>query len=165
MKGFFTILDHVLHTLLFMALAAMATIVAANVFGRFIVGKSISWGEEVAKVLLTYLTFLGAAYAMRDNSHYAFDFALQKMPQRVLRHFLAFRWLAVIIMSVLLVYWSAEVTIRIRDWIMPATGINRALVYVAAPIGTFFLLLYSIRNFTADMKNPRIHEEEEVIKL
>jgi TRAP-type C4-dicarboxylate transport system permease small subunit len=165
MKRFFTVLDHVLYALLFIALAAMAAIVAANVFGRFIVGKSISWGEEVAKALLTYLTFLGAAYAMRDNSHYTFDFVVRKMPQRVLRYFLAFRWLAVIIMSGLLMYWSAEVTIRIRDWIMPATSINRALVYVAAPIGTCFLLLYSIRNFIADMKNPHVHEEEEVIEV
>ncbi len=165
MKRFFNVLDHVLYTLIFIVLAAMATIVAANVFGRFIVGKSISWGEELAKILLTYLTFLGAAYAMRDNSHYAFDFVVRKIPQRLLRYFLAFRWLAVIIMSGLLVYWSAEVTVRIRDWIMPATRINRALVYVVAPIGTCFLLLYSIRNFIADMKNPHIHEEEEVIKI
>lgn len=148
-----------------MVLAIMAAIVAANVFGRFVVGKSISWGEEVAKILLTYLTFLGAAYAMRDNSHYAFDFLVQKMPKKYLRFFLAFRWFAVIIISAFLMYWSAEVTIRIRGWIMPATGINRALVYAVAPLGAFFLLLYSIRNFVADMKNPHIHEEEEVIEV
>ncbi len=165
MKRFFAILDHLLYTLMFMVLSAMVTIVGANVFGRFILGKSISWAEEVAKILLTYLTFLGAAYAMRDNSHYAFDFLLQKIPRRVLRYFLAFRWLAVIIMSGLLVYWSGEVTIRIRDWIMPATKINRALVYSIAPIGTCFLLLYSVRNFIEDMKNPQIHEEEEIINI
>jgi len=88
-----------------------------------------------------YMTFLGAAYAMRDNSHYAFDFLVKKMPKKFLRFFLMFRWLAIIIMAALFMYWSAEATIRIRDWIMPATGINRALVYGVAPLGMLFLIL------------------------
>ena len=165
MKQLFAVLDKLLYSFIFVVLAVMVAIVAVNVFGRFVVGESISWGEEVAKILLTYLTFLGAAYAMRDNSHYAFDFAVQKMPRRVLRYFLAFRWLTVIIMSGLLVYWTGEVTICIRGWIMPASRISLALVYMVAPIGTFFLLLYAIRNFVDDMKNPHIHEDEEVIKI
>jgi len=44
MKSFFHILDRVLYLLLFVVLAVMATIVAANVFGRFVLHKSISWG-------------------------------------------------------------------------------------------------------------------------
>jgi len=165
MKMFFVILDRVLYLLIFLVLAGMVAIVAANVFGRFVLGKSISWGEEVAKILLTYLTFLGAAYAMRENSHYAFDFLIRKMPPKTLRFFLAFRWSAVIVMSVLLLYWSGEATVRIRHWIMPATGINRALVYGVAPVGVFFLPLYAIRNFVADMKKPCVHPEEEVTEI
>jgi TRAP-type C4-dicarboxylate transport system permease small subunit len=165
MKHFFAILDRVLYFSIFVVLAAMAAIVAANVFGRFVLGKSISWGEEVAKILLTYLTFLGAAYAMRDNSHYAFDFLIQKVPRRMLRYFLAFRWLVIIVMAVLLMYWSGEATIRVRDWIMPSTGLNRALVYGVAPLGMMFLTLYAVRNFLADMKKPHVHEEEEVMEI
>ena len=165
MKKFFSVLDSALYLLLFVILAAMAGIVAANVFGRFVIGKSISWGEEVAKILLVYLTFFGAAYAMRDNSHYTFDFLLRKIPGRYIRFLLAFRWLTIIVISVLFMYWSAEVTIRIRDWIMPATGINRALVYVAGPVGIFFLILYSIRNFITDMKTPHTREEGEIVEI
>ena len=164
MKHFFTILDRVLYCLLFMVLGAMVAIVAANVFGRFLLGKSISWGEEVAKILLTYLTFLGAAYAMRDDSHYTFDFLIQKAPRRTLRYFLAFRWLAIIVMAVLLMYWSSEATFGVRAWIMPSTGLNRALVYGVAPLGMMFLILYAVRNFLADMKTPHGHEEDEVVE-
>jgi TRAP-type C4-dicarboxylate transport system permease small subunit len=68
-------------------------------------------------------------------------------------------------MSGLVFYWSLETTIRIRDWIMPSTGINRALVYGVAPVGMFFLVLYAIRNFVRDVKDPGIHPEEEVTDI
>lgn len=165
MKRFYAILDQVLYWLLFLVLGSMAAIVAGNVFGRFVLHRSISWGEEVAKILLTYMTFLGAAYAMRDNSHYAFDYLVQRMPPRLMRPFLVFRWAAVIIMSSLLVYWSAEATIGVRDWIMPSTGLNRALVYAVAPVGTFFLILYALRCFVADLKEPQVHPQEEALDI
>ena len=71
----------------------------------------------------------------------------------------------IIMISVLFMYWSVKITIEISDWIMPATGINRSLVYGAGPVGIFFLILYSIRNFIEDMKNPRLHEEEEIVEI
>lgn len=157
MKQFFSVLDRILEGLLFVVLFSMVIIVASNVFGRFILGSSISWGEEVAKILLTYLTFFGAAYAMKDNSHYTFDFLIQKIPQRLLPYFLAFRWLVIILISSLLLYWSVEVTLGITDWIMPSTGINRAFVYGVTPVSMFFILLYAIRNFIANLKNPTLY--------
>lgn len=165
MTRFYAILDKTLFWLLFIVLAGMAGVVAANVFGRFVLNRSISSGEEVAKILLTYMTFLGAAYAMRDNSHYAFDFLVQKTPRRLMRPALVFRWAAVLIMAALLLYWSGEATIRIRAWTMPSTNLNRAFVYVAAPIGMFFLILYAVRNCLADLKQPHVHPQEETMDI
>jgi tripartite ATP-independent transporter DctM subunit len=59
-----TMIDRLLDTSLWMILAAMAVIVSANVFCRFLLGFSIYWGDEVAQVLLVWLTFLGAAVGM-----------------------------------------------------------------------------------------------------
>jgi|GEM_PF-1146753 len=165
MKIFYATLDRTLYFLLFIVLAFMSAVVAANVFGRFVLGVSISWGEEVAKILLTYLTFLGAAYAMRDNAHYTFDFLVQKMPSRCQRPLRAFRWLTVMIMVLVLIYYSGETTWMIRDWIMPSTGINRALVYGVAPLGLFFMFLYAGRNFVSDMKTAQLMEEKEVVDI
>lgn len=164
MKRFFIRLDKMLHLLLFTILAVMSATVAFNVFGRFILGKSFSWCEEVAKILLVYLTFFGAAYAMKDNSHYAFEFLAQKATPRMLKVILFIRWMVILLMSALFFYSSAEVTIRMRGWIMPATNINRALVYGAAPLSTLLLILYALRNFISHMKNPKLshHRDSEI---
>jgi len=152
MKNFIDRLDRVLKIFLFLILIVMVATVAANVFGRFLLGISIQWGEEVAKILLTYLTFFGAAYAMKDNSHYSFDFIVQKLPQSIKPFFQVLRWVIIILISLLLLFWSAEVTLRIRHWIMPSTGISRSMVYVATPAGMILLLVYSINNLINEVK-------------
>jgi TRAP-type C4-dicarboxylate transport system permease small subunit len=164
MKKFFIRLDKTLHLLLFTILAVMSATVAFNVFSRFIIGKSFSWCEEVAKILLVYLTFFGAAYAMKDNSHYAFEFLVQKAPPKMLKMILFIRWMVILLMSAFFFYSSVEVTIRMRGWIMPATSINRALVYGAAPLSTLLLILYASRNFIFNMKNPKLphHSDSEM---
>lgn len=159
MKRFFKVLDKVHEGLLFIVLLTMVSIVASNVFSRFILGTSISWGEEVAKILLTYLTFLGASYAIKDNSHYTFDFLLHKISKPIIPYFLAFRWLVIITISSLLLYWSVEVTVRISDWIMPSTGLNRAVVYGVTPLSMFFLIIYAIRNFIEDWNGTKDYTE------
>ena len=154
MKRFFNVLDQSLSFFIFLILLLLVIVVAANVFGRFILGSSISWGEEVAKMLLTYMTFFGAAYAMSDNSHYSFDIFTRKLPFKMLRFFLIFRWSIIILISVIIIYFSTELTIKIKDWIMPSSGINRAFIYGATPVGVLLLLIYSIRNLIEDIKNP-----------
>ena len=75
-------LDRLLDSLLFIVLAAMSAIVAANVFCRFVLNFSIYWGDEAAQALLVWLTFLGAAVAVRERAHYRFDYLARRLRGR-----------------------------------------------------------------------------------
>lgn len=79
------VIDKTLDISLIIILAAMTGIVAANVFCRFILGFSIYWGDELAQTLMVWLTFLGAAVAIRDGSHYTFSYLANKLKGRALR--------------------------------------------------------------------------------
>lgn len=151
MKTIFIFLNKLLDTLLFLTLAAMAVIVAANVFCRFILHFSLSWGDELAQILMVWLTFLGAAVGVREKSHYAFDYLVHNLPNKVKTLFTVLSELIAITAISGLLWWSTEVTIGIRNWIMPATEINRAFVYGACPVGCFFMLVYALRNLVTEI--------------
>lgn len=151
MKLIFRILDIILENLVFISLAGMSGVVAVNVFCRFVLGFSLSWGDETAQMLLVWFTFMGAALGMRDKSHYAFDFLIESLPKSAKKPVNAFSQLICIAMTVAILYWSGKVTIMIRHWIMPATEISRALVYMACPLGCLFILVYAVRNFVQDL--------------
>jgi TRAP-type C4-dicarboxylate transport system permease small subunit len=145
----FRLLDRSLETLLFLALAAMGAIVSVNVFCRFVLHFSIYWGDEAAQSLLVWLTFLGAAIAIRDRSHYAFDW-FSAYAGRTTRLVFAVGSRIVTLAAIAgLLIWSAQVAWDIRPWIMPAMGISRGWVYLAGPTGCAFMLLYGVRDLIA----------------
>ena len=151
----FRLLDRLLDGLLVAVLGAMGAIVAANVFCRFVLGFSIYWGDEAAQALLVWLTFLGAAAAVRDRTHYSFDYLARNTRGRT--QFAVGVVSRVITIAALLGFlgWSLEVAWRIRPWIMPAMEISRAWVYAAGPVGCVFMLLYAVRDLGKIQNYPR----------
>ena len=146
------IIDKILDTLLFVILAVMASVMATNVFCRFFLDFSLYWGDELTQVLMVWLTFLGAAVAVREHAHYRFDYLSRRLRGRVRRLYLLFSKLIVLAAIILLLYWSTLTTIGIRDWIMPAMEYSRAWVYGACPVGCLFMLVYSARDLISFIK-------------
>lgn len=146
------IIDKTLDVSLVIILGTMASIVAANVFCRFLLGFSIYWGDELALVLMVWLTFLGAAVAIRDNAHYTFSYLAGKLNGSALRNYLLLRNLLVITSILILGYHSFQITRGITSWILPALEISRAYVYVSAPLGCLFMLYYSVDQLLIDLK-------------
>jgi len=153
-RGLVRWIDGVLDLLLFAVLAGMVAIVSTNVFCRFALNFSLSWADETAMILMVWLTFLGAAVAMRDRMHYAFDYLVRSLPSRLRRGVRLFGHLVGLVLTLLLLYWSATVVVLITDWVMPATGVRRSWVYAACPVGCVFLVLYQVRNLWADWTQP-----------
>lgn len=151
----FRIVDRTLDLALFAVLAAMGAIVAANVLCRFVLNFSLYWGDEAAQALLVWLTFLGAAVAVRDRAHYSFDYLARNTRGAVQ---LAVEILSrVITIGALLGFlvWSLEVAWGIRPWIMPAMEISRVWVYAAGPVGCVFMLLYAVRDLGMVVRSRR----------
>lgn len=147
------VLNKILDYLLFLILATMSGVMAANVFFRFVLHKSLYWGDELAQVLMVWLTFLGAAVAVREYAHYAFDYFARRLSGFTHKLFIVTgRSITLIATGILMVY-SIEVTAGIRDWIMPAMEYSRAWVYGACPVGCLFMLIYGFRDLFRFIKN------------
>lgn len=146
------IMDKILDISLIMILGAMAGIVAANVFCRFVLGFSIYWGDELAQTLMVWLTFLGAAVAIRDGAHYTFSYLANKLNGLMLGIYIITCDLLIITSILILGYYSFQITRGIADWILPALEISRAYVYVSAPLGCLFMLYYSVDQLLNDIK-------------
>lgn len=149
-----TVIDKTLDCLLILNLGLMTLVIAANVFFRFVLNQSIPWADELAMILLVWLTFLGAAVAVRERTHYVFAYLIHKLRGRTLKVYILSRNLTMIFAILILGFYSTQITAGITDWIMPALEISRAYVYAAAPAGSLFMLYYSIDLMIRDWKDP-----------
>src|SRR4249920_1585310 len=64
-------------------LVAIVAIVAWQVFGRYVLNSSPTWTENLALVLILYVTLLGAAVGVRDAGHIGMDSLLVMLPDHV----------------------------------------------------------------------------------
>ena len=146
-------INNILNYSLFVVLAIMAFTMAINVFCRSILNFSIYWADELALSLMLWLTFLGAALAIREHSHYSFDY-LETHTRGIIQKVIAITNKLITLATVCcLLYWSTEVTIGITKWIMPSLEISRVWVYGACPVGCVLMIVYSVTDLVTYIKN------------
>lgn len=71
-----------------LCMVILIAIFAWLVFGRYVLNQTPTWVEQLALVLVCYITFLGAAAGVRDNTHLGVTFIRESMPlpiKKVLR--------------------------------------------------------------------------------
>lgn len=73
------------------ALVAIIVTFGWLVYGRYVLNNTPTWVEQLSLLLVSYITFLGAAVGVRRNSHLSIDFVREALPfvPRVVMRFLA----------------------------------------------------------------------------
>lgn len=84
-------LDLVSRTCIFLSSCALVVLVAIFgwlVYGRYVLNVTPTWVEQLALLLICYITFLGAAAGVHENTHLGVSFIRESLPgpiRRVLR--------------------------------------------------------------------------------
>ncbi|SLN40142.1 TRAP transporter small permease [Ruegeria meonggei] len=123
------------------ALAAVFTIVFANVVGRYGFGASFAWVEEVARHLMILGAFCGAGLALREGRLVAITTVPDLLPEFLAR---ILRWGIVIVMFGFMatMLWLGIQFVEFGwDKETMSTGISRGIPYLAIPIGCALFLI------------------------
>jgi TRAP-type C4-dicarboxylate transport system permease small subunit len=122
-------------------LAAMATMVFANVLLRFLTDHSILWVEEASRYAMVWLTFIGAGPVLRYGGHIGIDTLQQALPR-------AAAALRAAVFALLALFSGVMVVVGIRyamlTWAQttPVMEIPVGAVYLAMPVGFALLLIH-----------------------
>ena len=122
-------------------LAAMASMVFANVALRFTTDASILWVEEVSRYLMIWLTFRGGGLVLRYGGHVGIDTLQESLPG----HAAAIRAAIVVL---LLGFFAFMVVIGIRYAVLtwqqttPILGMPVGAIYLSIPIGFSLLIAH-----------------------
>jgi TRAP-type C4-dicarboxylate transport system permease small subunit len=64
-------------------LAVMTFLVFSQVVSRYVFSYSFAWVEELARYLMIWMAFFGAAALFKDDSHIRMDLVYNKFPHKV----------------------------------------------------------------------------------
>src|SRR5271157_6340063 len=136
-------LDRLAETIVIGALLGELVLVLANVLARVIFKESFLWSDEVARLVLSILAFIGGAVAYRRRDHAQVRLILNLAPKRVERVCLALADIVVFFVSALIGVASIEFVAASWAERTPILQAPAALIALPLPAGMALMAIYA----------------------
>ncbi len=138
MKKFLSMLDNIEEYTAGFGLLLMAVLYFIEVVLRYAFGRSNAWVEEFLRYMMVFITFFGASVAIKYGAHMSVN-VIEYFPSKWLKRLIdVFVALMGIIFSVLIVYFSWHLVLRIHGFGQktPAMQIPMYIPYAIIPLGS-----------------------------
>jgi tripartite ATP-independent transporter DctM subunit len=132
------------------ALLGELVLVLANVAARIYFQRSFLWTDEIARLALSILAFIGGAVAYRRRDHAFVRVLLSRLPPRGERGCLALADVVVLFVAGLTGFVSIEFLGSSWNELTPIFQMPAALIALPLPIGMALLMLYAAVNLKRD---------------
>ncbi|MEN8246834.1 MAG: TRAP transporter small permease [Thermodesulfobacteriota bacterium] len=145
MKKISVLLNNVLDGIVTVMFIFMLLCAIMQVVFRYVMHISVPWTEEAARFALIFVTFWGAATAIRERDHISILTLFERIPEKP-RNIL--QVVFIVAMGVFLAYvFIGSITMVKLTWNTPVGAIpwlTTGRVYLILPTGVILMMLYLI---------------------
>jgi len=132
-------------------MVGMTSVVLLQVFRRYVLNSALLWPEELARYLQIWLTFCGAAVALKAGEHVGVEAIIQLIPEGVQRFIRLLFKIVVVIFLLVFIKFSWVVAVMNVSSTSMALGISFFWVRMALPVGGLLMLLAQLGNIFNDI--------------
>lgn len=143
MKKVFDGIEKVLRVAACILFAAFHIMVFIQVFTRYVLNNSLTWTEQAARYMFTWMIMLFVPVVTRGMDNLSFDVLLGKLPAKVKDITLTISDALIGLFAVYWCYWSYQLCVLSKGRMFQGLHIYKNWVYAAQPVGAFFLFLFS----------------------
>ena len=138
------ILSNVVEWICLILMVALSIDLLLGVFSRYVLVKTFTWYDEIARGCFVWLTFLGAAVGVKRQAHFRLHIIVDRLTPRLRQATVVILPLVVIIFAGVLIQ-QGLVFLEIGKFQQtPVMGLPKTWIYVAIPIGGALMILYSL---------------------
>lgn len=120
-----------------------------GVFSRYIIGHQSQWTEEVATILLMWVSLLGAGLAYAEKAHLGVDYFVGKLDpsaQRVNEIIVHLIVGAFAVSAMMIGGWFLFSRTMAAEQTLPALKIQAGYKYIVVPISGCFMALFALEH-------------------
>ena len=151
----FNLMDRTINWILALLMAAMVVIISAQVWYRFVLNDPLSWSEELGRYIFVWISFIGAAAAVRYQLHLGIDLLQKYLPPALYRYVVIVVNLITQIFLLVIIFWGFKILGVIKFQTSPSMHIPMIYPYLAVPVGSILMLINSLRiSIAAFRKSP-----------
>lgn len=136
-----------------LSLALMVILLSSGVFFRYVLNSPIVWSESIAKLLIVWMTFLGASIAFSEKSHIRVDSLVDYFPfkvQKIIKHTMELFTVSILAYMGYLGFIYFESTITSTS---PILGISIGYFSIGMPVLFTCSVFHILVHFISDINN------------
>jgi TRAP-type C4-dicarboxylate transport system permease small subunit len=144
---------------MYAAVAGLLVIVATvfyQVFGRYVLNASPTWTENLALVLILYVTLIAAAVGVRDAGHIGMESLLVLASERTRDRIELVIHVLVILFGAAMIYNGTILGLSVATYKIPNLNLPEIVRYVPLVLSGALIILFSIEHIIALLKGAEV---------
>ena len=137
-------------------LLVIVAIVPFQVFGRYVMNDSPTWTENLALVLILYVTLIGAAVGVRDAGHIGMESLLVLAPEAIRNRLEIVIHVLVAIFGGYMVYNGWVLGASVWPYKLPNINLSEGVRYVPLVISGALIMLFCIEHVIAAIRGEEV---------
>lgn len=138
----------------------MVFVVTLQVFCRYVLNSALIWPEELTLFLMSWMTFIGAAIALRSWEHIGIDYFVRKLSPKMRKVANIMVRLAVLFFVAFLLVTGIFLVASSSHMISEALRISLVWARLSVPVGASLMLIHILHLVYQDICNFNNDEEE-----
>ena len=124
-----------------LSLLALFFIVGLQFFTRYVLNNSLGWTEEIARMLLIVLTYVGAIVCAQKNSHIKVDLVLNMIPAN-LRFWIVRAFDLIAAVFFLFLSWTAAQFALVTRLKMSSVEIPKSIIFWICAVALLLMAVH-----------------------
>lgn len=137
-------LSQVVEGLLLVMMVVLCADVFLGVFSRYVMARTFTWYDEIARLLFVWIVFLGAAVGVRRAAHFRLHLVVDRFTPRLRRATELVGVLVLMGFGLLLIQQGWKLVELGQFQRTPVMGLSKQYVYASVPAGGALIILYSL---------------------
>ncbi len=133
---------------------SMLVIALIHIFSRYVLNSSLTWSEELLKIMLVWFCLLSASYIAVRRDHVSIVVFKQMFPKKIEHGMDLFMQILMFIASLIVCFIGIRMMIKAGSRVTPALNFPYAGKYAAVTVAFAVIALYEFRNMLNDFLRP-----------
>jgi TRAP-type C4-dicarboxylate transport system permease small subunit len=144
-------------------LVLMTVVVAWQVFGRYVLGRTPTYAEALSVTLMGWFIFLGAAVGVRERYHLGFDVLLYFLPARAKIILRAISDAAIFAFGFGMTYYGIQLAASAWSALVPTLGVPGGVSYFPIIVGGALVCLFTVERSLQRLAGMNPDDDEVVL--
>src|SRR5699024_3717684 len=116
-------------------LIVLSLVIIAQIGARYLFHQPLVWSEELALVLMVWITFLGSAIILDEHNHISIDFLVEQFSERIQTLIITFGYFLILLLNISFIIGGWRVVKSSADSVLPGMQISVGWLYGGIFVG------------------------------